>query len=260
MVRFQNILHQITGRKKKSNQICRHTFIRQDANHYTHIEGNILLSGYVTLSVLLPESSLPLQRTLESAQGVNGGNEGTDCNINFLPLFKPPEELDPIRSKWLCGGETLFWIGEFAFTDLMGVEASFNTSGVSSSRMSKSFPSDSSSKLALGVIGELPRQRREPPDNWRIPHLLESWYGGRSIHSFSVDEECVGAFFWESFDSECARLLRGFLEDLVNFAEECLDFAPCLPWLDKWKKANQHKGKDVKIIKYSEYNFLFYTT
>lgn len=184
-----------------------------------------------------------MQRTFESAQGVSGGKEGTDCNINFLPLFKPPpEELDPIRSRWLCGGETLFWSGEFAFTDLVGVEASFSISGVSSSRMSKSLLSGSSSKLMLGVIGELPRQRREPPDNWRIPHLLESWYGGRSIHSLSLDEAHVGAFFWESFVSVCARLLREFLEDLVQSAEASLDFAPCLPWLDKWKKDNQHKG------------------
>lgn len=76
----------------------------------------------------------------------------------------------------------------------MGVEASINTSGVSSSRMSKSLLSDSrhciycdSPKLVLGVIGEL-RQRRELPDNWRKHPWEENPDFETSIHSVSLDE------------------------------------------------------------------------
>jgi hypothetical protein len=39
------------------------------------------------------------------------------------------------------------------------------------------------------------------------------------------------------------------LEDLVQLAEATVDFAACVPWLDKWKKANQHKGRDIKILR-----------
>lgn len=49
--------------------------------------------------------------------GVRHGNEGIDCNINFLLLLCPMPE---------CGGDTLLLFGEHDFTPLIG-EALFSS-------------------------------------------------------------------------------------------------------------------------------------
>lgn len=77
-------------------------------------------------------------------QGVRGGKDGTDFNMNLRPLFKAPEELDPSSCPRAWGGETRLRLGELTLSDLTGVDASFRMSGVSSSRRLQSLLSESS--------------------------------------------------------------------------------------------------------------------
>lgn len=270
----------------------------------SHLQGG--LGGYISeglhsnaqakychsrhLLVLVTDSSWSFR--LESMQGDNGGKEGTAFNMNFRPLLRPPEELEPSPRRRPWGGETRFCLGEHVFTGLMGVEASFDKSGVSSSGMSSSLISGSghcrclvSPNFVIGVSNEL-RQRRELPDTARILPWDSRECGIFAWSNVSHDGFIISTLLqscWQSYEafleisfvSRSARLLSEFLGDSVNFAsrgnsltsdsgaeryssEGARKFAACFPWLDTKKLAIRLRAQKWRHQKTCTRDYNFY--